>query len=52
MEVDLLHHKIKCHNVSNVKQKEDRYLRFDYSKISVNVTSGIIGIEGNMKDCR
>lgn len=52
MEVDFLAVKIVSHCVSNVKQKEDKYSRFDYSKISVNFISGIIGVEGNMKDCR
>jgi hypothetical protein len=38
--------------VSNVKQSEDKFIRFDYSKVIINFTSGIIGGEGNMKDCR
>lgn len=52
MEVGLLHHKIKSHFVSNIKQKEDKYSRFDYSKNTAELVSGIIGTEGNMKDCR
>lgn len=52
MEVDLLHHKTKSHWVSNIKQKEDKYSRFDYSKNNADLVSGIIGVEGNMKDCR
>lgn len=50
--MEILYHRIKSQNVSNVKQKEDKYSRFDYSKVSVNFTSGIIGGEGNMKDSR
>lgn len=47
-----MYHRIKSQGVSDVKQKEDKYSRFDYSKISVNFTSGTIGGEGNMKDSR
>ena len=51
-EVKILYHRIKSQNVSNVKQREDKYSRFDYSKVNVNFTSGIIGGEENMKDSR
>lgn len=48
----ILHHSIKSQNVSNVKQREDKYSRYDYSKVSVNFNSAIIGEEGNIKDSR
>lgn len=52
MEVYQLYRKIKFQDISNVKQKEDKYSRFDYSKLRVDILSGITGVEGNMKDCR
>lgn len=47
-----MYHKLKYQTVSNVKQREDKYSRVDYSKTSFNPPSGLVGIEGNMKDCR
>lgn len=47
-----MYRRIKSLIVSNIKQSEDKYTRFDYSKLKINFTSGIIGVEGNMKDSR
>jgi hypothetical protein len=52
MEVAVMYHKLKYQNVSTLKQREDKYSRFDYSKTSINIPSGLVGIEGNIKDCR
>lgn len=48
----LLGHRVKFQEVSNVKGREDKYSRFDYSKVRVDCSSTIIGVEGNMKDSR
>lgn len=52
MEVCFVYCRIKYQEVSTVKQREDKNSRFDYSKVRVNFISGIIGVEGNMKDSR
>lgn len=45
-------YKGKKQDVSIVKQREDKYSRFDYGKFRVDMASGIIGQEENIKDSR
>lgn len=42
----------KKYEVSKAKQKEDKYLRFDYNKILIDFPSGIRGNKTNMEDSR
>lgn len=38
--------------VSTVKQREDRFSRYDYGKVRVDMASGLIGENENIKDSR
>jgi hypothetical protein len=47
-----LFYKGKHIDVSNIKQKEDKYERFDYGKVRVDYSSLIVGENENIKDSR
>lgn len=42
----------KRQDVSNVKQKEDKFLRYDYGKVKVDFSSGIIGENEKIRESR
>jgi hypothetical protein len=48
----ILYHKGKRQNVSTLNQKEDKNTRFDYGKTRVDFSSGIVGENESMRDCR
>lgn len=47
-----MYNKSKLIEVSNVKQIEDKYFRFEYDKASVDIGSGIRGLDNKIRDCR
>jgi hypothetical protein len=47
-----LYYKDKRPEVSSVKQREDKYSRFDYGKVRVDFSSGLVGENQNIKDSR
>lgn len=47
-----MYYKRKKHDVSSVKQSEDKYTHYDYGKVHVDYSSGLIGENENIKDSR
>lgn len=50
--MNFLYYKGKRTKVSDVKQYEDKGIRFDYEKFKVDFHSSLIGNEENIKDSR
>lgn len=47
-----MHYKSKKVDVSNFKQIEDKFSRFEYEKITIDVASGLRGIDEKIKESR
>jgi hypothetical protein len=47
-----MYYKSKVVDVSKVKQFEDKYFRFDYTKTKIDIVSGLRGYKEIIKDCR
>lgn len=47
-----MYYKSKSVEVSNFKQIEDKYARFDYGCTKVDLASGIRGLKEKIRDCR
>lgn len=45
-------YKIKRQDILNLKQQEDKDIRYDYGKVRVDVSSGLIGENEKIKDSR
>lgn len=51
-DVTSMFHNKKLRQVSIIEQTEDRTHRYDYSNTQINLHSGIVGTEQNIKDSR
>jgi hypothetical protein len=47
-----MYYKSKAIDVSKVKQNEDKYFRFDYTKTRIDVASALRGYKETIKDSR
>jgi hypothetical protein len=47
-----LYSKFKKNDMSGVKQNEDKYSRFDYGKVRVDFSSGLVGEKEKIKEIR
>ncbi|MCX7883774.1 MAG: hypothetical protein N2448_01880 [Caloramator sp.] len=45
-------YKSKRQDISNLKQIEDKSLRYDYDKVRIDFSSGLIGENEKIKDSR
>lgn len=45
-------YKLKRQDISNLKQREDKNLRYDYGKVKVDLASGLVGENEKIKDSR
>lgn len=48
----MLYYDAKRQQISNVSQREDRCLRFDYEKVKIDYQSALIGGEEKIRDSR
>lgn len=47
-----MYSKFRTQEVSTVKQREDKNTRYDYGKVRVDLASGLVGENENIRDSR